>query len=101
MLNACHTFRSLGSAPWAAKAERELRAAGALAGPPAGGRELLTAHQLRVAQLAADGLTNKEIGQLLKLSPRTVSDHLYRIYPKLGITSRAVLARALKAGEHA
>ncbi|MDT0468142.1 helix-turn-helix transcriptional regulator [Streptomyces gibsoniae] len=101
LLNAFHTFRSLESAPWAAKAERELRAAGALATSPAGGRELLTAHQLRVAQLAADGLTNKEIGQLLHLSSRTVSDHLYRIYPKLGITSRAALARALKAGEHA
>ncbi|MFI9611629.1 ATP-binding protein [Streptomyces sp. NPDC052023] len=92
---ARRTFVALGAVPWARQAERELRAAGQAAGEPHGGRELLTAHELRVAQLAADGLTNKDIGQRLRVSPRTVADHLYRIYPKLGITSRAALARAL------
>ncbi|MGW4599837.1 response regulator transcription factor, partial [Streptomyces sp. NPDC004457] len=41
------------------------------------------------------GLTNKEIGQRMHLSPRTVSSHLYRVFPKLGISSRAALRDAL------
>ena len=46
-------------------------------------------------ELAAAGLTNKRIGEQLFLSHRTVSTHLYRIFPKLGITSRAALRDAL------
>jgi DNA-binding NarL/FixJ family response regulator len=38
--------------------------------------------------MAAEGLTNREIGQRLYLSHRTVGSHLYRIFPKLGVTSR-------------
>jgi DNA-binding NarL/FixJ family response regulator len=45
--------------------------------------------------LAAAGLSNKQIGQRLFLSPRTVGGHLHRIFPKLGITSRAALHAAL------
>lgn len=56
----------------------------------------LTAQQLEVARLAASGLSNKEIGERLFLSSRTVSAHLYRIFPKLGITSRAALRDALE-----
>jgi DNA-binding CsgD family transcriptional regulator len=41
--------------------------------------------------MAASGMTNPEIGAALYLSPRTVSTHLYRAYPKLGVTSRAQL----------
>ncbi|MFD0317769.1 response regulator transcription factor [Streptomyces flavalbus] len=48
-----------------------------------------------MAELAATGLTNKEIGERTRLSPRTVSSHLYRVFPKLGITSRAALRDAL------
>ena len=48
-----------------------------------------------MAQLAATGLSNKEIGERLFLSPRKVSAHVYRIFPKLGITSRAALRDAL------
>ncbi|MDT7749734.1 MAG: hypothetical protein QOD96_3396, partial [Pseudonocardiales bacterium] len=47
--------------------------------------------------LAATGLTNREIGQRLYLSHRTVSTHLHRIFPKLGISSRTDLALALRA----
>jgi len=47
--------------------------------------------------LAAAGLSNKEIGQQLFLSHRTVGAHLYRVFPKLGITSRAALRDALAA----
>ena len=45
--------------------------------------------------MAATGLSNREIGQKLYLSHRTVESHLYRIYPKLGITSRGQLGLAL------
>jgi DNA-binding NarL/FixJ family response regulator len=63
--------------------------------PPASALDLLAPQELQIAQLAAQGQTNKQIGQQLYLSHRTVSTHLYRIFPKLGITSRAQLAAAL------
>jgi DNA-binding NarL/FixJ family response regulator len=55
----------------------------------------LTIQEYEIASLAAGGLTNKEIGQRLHLSHRTVSTHLYRIFPKLGVTARAALRDAL------
>jgi DNA-binding NarL/FixJ family response regulator len=57
----------------------------------------LTNQELRIAGLAAQGLTNKQIGEELFLSHRTVGTHLYKIFPKLGITSRAALRDALQA----
>ena len=45
--------------------------------------------------LAASGLTNKQIGERLYLSHRTVGFHLHRLFPKLGINSRAALRDAL------
>ena len=60
-------------------------------------RDQLTAQELQIAQMAAEGLSNREIGQKLFVSPRTVSTHLYRIYPKLGISARGELAPALEA----
>ncbi|WP_367137552.1 MULTISPECIES: AAA family ATPase [Streptomyces] len=96
---AHHVFRRLQAAPWAQRCEEELRAAGdSLALPPdepAEGPPALTGQELRIARLAATGLTNKEIGRRLQLSPRTVGAHLYKVFPKLGITSRAALAHAL------
>ncbi|WP_330309985.1 MULTISPECIES: helix-turn-helix transcriptional regulator [unclassified Streptomyces] len=62
---------------------------------PDGAGAPLTAQQLEVARLAASGLSNKEIGARLYPSPRTVGAHLYRIFPKLGITSRSALRDAL------
>ena len=58
-------------------------------------RDQLTAQELQIAQLAAHGLTNREIGQRLYLSHRTIATHLYRACPKLGITARTELAAAL------
>ena len=58
-------------------------------------QEELTPQELQIALMAAEGLTNREIGQKLYLSHRTVSSHLYRIYPKLDITSRFQLRDAL------
>ncbi|MFD1050742.1 response regulator transcription factor, partial [Kibdelosporangium lantanae] len=51
----------------------------------------LTAQELQVARLAAGGLSNKEIGARLFVSPRTVGYHLYKIFPKLGIATRSQL----------
>jgi DNA-binding NarL/FixJ family response regulator len=60
-------------------------------------RDRLTAQELQIAELAAEGLTNREIGERLFLSHRTIGSHLYRIFPKLAITSRAQLRDALPA----
>ena len=90
------TFDALGCAPWGDQARRELRASGESSrrrAPEA--RDQLTAQELQIAQLAAQGLSNREIGQRLFLSHRTISTHLYRVFPKLGITSRAELGAAL------
>jgi DNA-binding CsgD family transcriptional regulator/tetratricopeptide (TPR) repeat protein len=96
---ATDLFARLGATMWNRRAEQELRATGiATAGTPSRADSQhveLTAQQLEVAQLAAAGMSNKEIGQRLYLSPRTVGAHLYRIFPKLGITSRSALRDAL------
>ena len=55
----------------------------------------LSPQELQIAQLAAAGLSNREIGERLYLSHRTVGTHLYNLFPKLGITSRAQLRDAL------
>ena len=89
---ALEIFERLGAAPWAARAASELRAAGRAV---RGDRDLLTPQELEIAKLAAAGLSNKEIGQRLSLSHRTVGAHLYQIFPKLGITTRAALRDAL------
>ena len=92
------TFDALGADAWAERARRELRAAGERSGQPAPrALDLLAPQDLQIARLAAEGLSNREIGQQLYLSHRTVGNHLYRIFPKLGITSRAELAAVMGA----
>jgi DNA-binding CsgD family transcriptional regulator len=91
------TFDALGCTPWGEQARRELRASGERSRrrvPEA--RDQLTAQELQIAQLAAEGLSNREIGQRLFLSHRTISTHLYRVFPKLGITSRGGLSAAIE-----
>ena len=91
------TFQRLDARPWTHRAGNELRATGLTIGPmDVVGPESLTPQQLEIAQLAAEGLTNKEIGERMFLSHRTVGTHLYQLFPKLGITSRAALRDALK-----
>jgi len=94
---ALDRFTMLGAHVWADRARSELRAAGVRLGPPSRTPALdeLTPQQLHIAQLAARGLTNREIGAQLYLSPRTVSFHLYNIFPKLHVTTRAQLASLL------
>jgi DNA-binding CsgD family transcriptional regulator len=63
------------------------------------GLDSLTATELRVARMAADGLTNRELAQALFVTPKTVEIHLSHTYSKLGLKSRSQLAEALRAPE--
>ncbi len=93
---AQETFTRLGTSGFAYRAAREFRAAGG-AGRPHGtpGLAQLTPQELQIAQLAAQGLSNRQIGGQLFLSHRTVGSHLYHLFPKLGITTRSQLADVL------
>jgi len=95
-------FDALGVLPWADKASAELRASGErMAEPARAPRQSLSPQELQIAQMAASGLSNREIADRLFLSHRTVGAHLYRVFPKLGIVSRSELARALASLEPA
>lgn len=98
LAEALDDFRRLGAHPWVWRAEAELRAAGRGAAPSPSGLAQLSPQQQEIVRLAARGLTNREIGARLHLSPRTVGSHLYRTFPKLGVTSRAQLGELLAAG---
>jgi DNA-binding CsgD family transcriptional regulator len=94
--DAIDLFDALGATRWSERARQELRAAGEKIGPRTpDARDRLTAQELQIAQLAAAGLSNREIGERLFLSHRTIGSHLYRIFPKLGITARSQLPAAL------
>ena len=97
LATAHDAFQRLGAMPWARRAAAELRATGQApaAASANGSAEPLTPQEHEIASLAAAGLTNKQIGERLYLSHRTVSGHLYRIFPKLGISTRAALRDAL------
>ena len=91
-------FDTMGISGWADRARRELRASGERSRR----REITAWDQLspqewQIARMAAEGLSNREIALQLFLSHRTVGAHLYRIFPKLGITSRGQLHLALDA----
>jgi DNA-binding NarL/FixJ family response regulator len=93
---ARETFQRLEARPWTQRAGNELRATGLTIGQTdLVGPASLTPQQLEIAQLAAEGLTNKEIGERLFLSHRTVGGHLHRAFPKLGVATRAGLRDAL------
>ncbi|MGC0398680.1 DNA-binding CsgD family transcriptional regulator [Streptomyces sp. SAI-126] len=96
--DARRIFAALGASPWAAMAEAELAAAGHRPGPGSARlpqTELLTAQELQVARVVAEGLSNIEAAAALFLSRKTVEAHLTRIYRKLGLRSRSDLARYL------
>ena len=95
--DAINLFDALGATRWSERARQELRATGEKIGPRTpDGRDRLTAQELQIAELAGAGLSNREIGERLFLSHRTIGSHLYRIFPKLGITARAQLSTALE-----
>jgi DNA-binding CsgD family transcriptional regulator len=94
--DAIDLFDVLDATRWSARARQELRATGETIGPRRrDARDRLTAQELQIAQLAAEGLSNREIGERLFLSHRTIGSHLYHIFPKLEITSRTELRDAL------
>ena len=94
---AAHAFDAAGALPWTERARAALRATGVslpqLLPDPAAA---LTPQERQIAGLAARGLSNREIADQVFLSHRTVATHLYRLFPKLGITRRGELASALR-----
>jgi DNA-binding NarL/FixJ family response regulator len=89
--------RSCGAARLAARAEDELRAAGASPRDVIrSGVDELTVSERRVARMAAEGMSNKQIAQTLFVTVKTVETHLHRTYQKLDVSSRAQLAQALE-----
>ncbi|MDQ1043570.1 helix-turn-helix transcriptional regulator [Streptomyces sp. V4I2] len=102
--SALEAFDSFGAPHCAAQARTELRALGAPTAPahtaPDTPTARLTAQQLRVARMAAEGATNREIADRLALSPRTIDHHLRGVFTRLGIRSRIELVRLLaEAGD--
>jgi DNA-binding CsgD family transcriptional regulator len=94
---ALECFQRLDARPWTDRTAAELRATGApvaAATAPSPASEL-TPQERQIAELAAQGLTNRDIATRLYLSPRTVGYHLHKIFPKLGIRARAQLRDAL------
>ena len=100
---ALEAFRRLGARPWMQRTETELRACGVAVSGAVAPEALsqLSPQQRQIIYLAASGQTNREIAGRLFLSPRTVASHLYRSYPKLGISGRhqlhELIARAGRA----
>ncbi|GAA0389081.1 helix-turn-helix transcriptional regulator [Acrocarpospora corrugata] len=93
---ALDTFERFGARLWAEQSRNELRATGeavpSTRPAPTGD---LTAQQLQIARLVADGATNREVAARLYLSPRTIEHHLRNIFAKLDIRSRVELVRLL------
>ena len=96
---ALPTFEAMAAPAWAERTRRELRALGDLPQtPPPAGASQLTPQELQIATLVSAGASNRDIAAQLFLSVRTVEYHLYKIFPKLGVTSRTELAGRMLAG---
>jgi DNA-binding CsgD family transcriptional regulator len=97
---ALELFQRLALPPWEERARAELRASGETArrrDPST--RDQLTPQELQIAHLVAEGKTNREIGEQLFLSPRTIEYHLRKVFAKLQVASRTDLLR-MGVGEH-
>jgi DNA-binding CsgD family transcriptional regulator len=98
LTEALDQYEQLSATYWAVRARAALRKLGVRPGvrgarpSPAAGWESLTRTERSVAQLVAEGLTNREVGTRLYISPHTVNTHLRHVFQKLGISSRAALA---------
>jgi DNA-binding CsgD family transcriptional regulator len=91
---ALERFEALGSALWAERARAELRASGETARKrDPSTLDQLTAQEVQIAQLVAEGRTNRDVAGQLFLSPRTIDYHLRNVFRKLDVTSRTELAR--------
>jgi DNA-binding CsgD family transcriptional regulator len=89
-------FARLGAATWAERARAELEALGDRPVARVHDADLLkrlTPQELQVVRLAAAGYSNREIGAQLYLSPRTVGHHLYKAFPKIGVSRRMELGQ--------
>nr|WP_324289401.1 AAA family ATPase [Streptomyces sp. H34-S4] len=97
LAEAAETFQRLGAKPLLERSLHEQELTGQRLRRTESYRSsaepLLTPQELRVAKLAADGLTNREVAAQLLISPRTVGHHLSNVFPKLGIVARGELAR--------
>lgn len=95
---AAGTFEALGAGPWAQRARQELEATGRRARSRTDRAEAdeLTPGELQIALRVAEGMTNREVGAAVFVSPKTVEHHLTAIYRKLGVRSRTELARRLQ-----
>ena len=87
----------MGAPTWAERARRELE----VVGPRRHATDELTATELRVAELAATGLKNREIAKAAFMSDKTVEAHLGRVYRKFGIRSRAELGARMASNPQA
>ena len=95
-------FDSMGMEAFAARARAELRATGEWARPRRPGAPgVLTPQEEQIARLVAEHLTNREIAAQLFISASTVEYHLTKIFRKLGVSSRAQLARTLRGDKEA
>jgi DNA-binding NarL/FixJ family response regulator len=95
-------FSRMGAGAFAERARRELSATGEMVRKRTVETvDELTTQEAQIARLAAQGRTNPEIAALLFISPRTVEYHLHKVFPKLGISSRRELRRALPGAEDA
>jgi DNA-binding CsgD family transcriptional regulator len=95
---ACDMLEAMGAKGFAARAAAELRATGERARPRTLAASAdLTPQEARVAGLAAEGETNNQIAAQLFISCRTVEYHLSKVFAKLGVSSRAQLARRMPA----
>ena len=91
-------FERIGATVWAERSARELRATGLrVRRREASVRDKLTSQELCVAQLVAEGRSNRDIAAMLFISPRTVESHLNSAYRKLGLSSRTQLTRVVSA----
>ncbi|WP_189600730.1 helix-turn-helix transcriptional regulator [Streptomyces lateritius] len=101
--DALVTFERAAADTWAAEARAELRATGGAAGRSSGAAapDDLTPQQQRIAALASEGATNREIADRLSISPRTVDHHLRNVFARLGVRSRVELSGVMvRAARH-
>ena len=100
LIDALDTFERLRATAWAARVGGELRTGSqSFSGTPVDPFAGLSPQQEQIARLAGNGLSNREIGERLFLSPRTIGSHLYRMFPILGVANRTQLSELVAAAD--